>query len=65
MFLNENRTEMQLPMYKVEELSMDEALLVLVAEKEILESRQAIFASYSHIVNWDQPKSNSPADEVH
>jgi len=65
MFLNENTIETQPPIYKVEELSMDEALLVLVAEKEILESRQAIFASYAHIVNWDQSPSNSSVGEVH
>ena len=37
MYLNDNIKKSALPLYEVQELSMEEALLVLAAEKEILE----------------------------
>ncbi len=65
MFLNENKAEPVLPLYEVEELSMDEALLVLVAEKELLESRQAIFARHTSINTLYQSASIAPQNVPH
>jgi len=36
MFVNEKERDAGLPLYEVSELSMEEALLVLAAEKELL-----------------------------
>ena len=36
MFVNEKERDAELPLYEVSELSMEEALLVLAAEKELL-----------------------------
>lgn len=49
MFLNENKSGNTLPLYEVQELTMHEALLVLSAEKALLESRQAVFARYDQL----------------
>ncbi len=65
MFLNENKVVATLPVYEVEELSMDEALLVLVAEKELLESRQAVFARHTSINAWHQSAPVAPKNAPH
>ncbi len=65
MFLNENQRETELPLYRVEELSMEEALLVLTAEKELLECRQAVFASHSRKNNWDRAVPTSSQNGSH
>ncbi len=36
MFVNEKKEEVRLPLYEVSELSMEEALLVLAAERDLL-----------------------------
>jgi len=65
MFLNKNHKEAALPVYEVQELSMDEALLVLAAEKELLESRQAVFASHSKIDSWQPAVRTIPRQLTH
>jgi len=65
MFLNENKSEAALPLYEVQELSMDEALLVLMAEKELLECRQAVFARHTQLNVTKQSASTLVRNKSH
>ena len=54
MFVNEKKEEVGLPLYEVSELSMEEALLVLAAEKEHLtETGPPVLAGWHEVTGGE------------